>query len=233
MTKTPYNKYNKYNKYGQTSDAEFFTVEAYKLARTNIALSIIKQGCKRIVFTSSMASEGKTTTSCNIAAAFSKHLNTKTIIVDCDLRKLTVSKFFKLKNNPGLTNCLSGMCELDEVIQTVPGTNLDVLTGGILPPNPSELLASKEFAAVLDELSKRYDYVILDTPPINIVSDALPVAEKADGVVMVVYEERSNYVDLDKAVETLKRCDAKILGFILNGSRKREKTNRKIKSYRR
>lgn len=225
--KAPYTKYNR------SDDAEFFTVEAYKLARTNIALSIIKQGCKKIVFTSSVPSEGKTTTSCNIAAAFSKQINTKTIIVDCDLRKPSVSKFFKIKNNPGLTNCLSGMSSLDEVIQTVPGTNLSVVTAGIIPPNPSELLASKAFEEVLEELSKNFDYVILDTPPVNIVSDVLHVAEKADGVVIVTYEEKSNYVEIDKAVESLKRCDTKILGFILNGSRKKEKKNRKIKSYRR
>lgn len=230
--KTPYSK-NNYSKYNRAGDAEFFTVEAYKLARTNISLSIIKEGCKKIVFTSSMAGEGKTTTSCNIAAAFSKHLNTKTIIVDCDLRKPSVSKFFKIKNNPGLTNYLSGMNTLDEVIQVVPGTNLSVITAGIIPPNPSELLASKMFANFLDELAKKYDYVIIDTPPINIVSDVLPVAEKSDGVVIVAYEDRSSYVDLDKAVENLKRCEAKILGFILNGSRKREKKNRKISSYRR
>lgn len=230
--KTPYSKKAE-NKYYHSGDAEFFTVEAYKIARTNISLSIIKEGCKKIVFTSAMASEGKTTTSCNIAAAFSKHLNTKTIIVDCDLRKPSVSKFFNVKNNPGLTNCLSGMNSLDEVIQTVPGTNLSVITAGIIPPNPSELLASKVFGDVLDELSKRYDYIIIDTPPVNIVSDVLPVAEKADGVVIVAYEDVSNYSDLDKAVENLKRCEAKILGFILNGSRKREKKNRKISSYRR
>lgn len=226
ISKTPYSKYN------NSGDAEFFTVEAYKIARTNISLSIIKQGCKRVVFTSSVPSEGKTTTACNIAAAFSKHLNTKTVIVDCDLRKPTVAKFFKIKNNPGLTNYLGGMSELDSVIQQVPNTNLSVITAGIIPPNPSELLASEAFSKFLDEISNRFDYVILDTPPINIVVDALPVAEKADGVVIVAYEERSNYVELDKAVETLKRCEAKILGFILNGSRKKEKNNRKIKSYR-
>ena len=97
------------NKYNRSGNADFFTVEAYKLARTNIALSIFKQGCKKIVFTSAVPGEGKTTTSCNIAAAFSKHLDTKTVIIDCDLRKPTVSKFFNLKNTPGLTNYLSGM----------------------------------------------------------------------------------------------------------------------------
>ncbi len=220
------------NKYNYSGNAEFFTVEAYKLARTNIALSIIKQGCKRIVFTSAVAGEGKTTTSCNIAAAFSKQLNTKTLIVDCDLRKPTVGKFFNLKNTPGMSNYLSGMCTLDEIIQTVPNTNLSVICSGIIPPNPSELLSSDEFSKLMDVLSERFDYIILDTPPVNIVADVLPVAERSDGVVIVAYEDRSNYVEIDKAIESLRRCDVKILGFILNGSRKKEKNNRKIKSYR-
>lgn len=222
--------YTKY--YNRAKNSEFFTVEAYKLARTNISLSLIKQGCKKIVFTSSMAAEGKTTTACNIAAAFSMQLNTKTLIIDCDLRKPSVGKFFGVKNNPGLTNCLSGMCSLDEIIQVVPNTNLSVVCSGIIPPNPSELLASKAFDAVLEELSQKFDYIIIDTPPINIVSDVLHIVEKADGVVVVAYEERSNYVELDRAVDTLKRCGAKILGFILNGSRIREKKYRAIKSYR-
>lgn len=225
-TQKPYSKYNK------AGNAEFFTVEAYKLARTNISLSLIKEGCKKIVFTSSVPGEGKTTTSCNIAAAFSKQINTKTLVIDCDLRKPTVGKFFGLKNNPGLTNCLSGMCSLDDVIQVVPNTNLSVICSGIIPPNPSELLASKQFATILDELSTRFDYIILDTPPVNIVADVLPVVEQADGVVIVAYEDRSNYSELDKAISSLNCCNAKILGFILNGSRKKEKKNRKIKSYR-
>ncbi len=220
------------DKYNRVGNAEFFTVEAYKLARTNIALSVIKQGCKKIAFTSSVSGEGKTTTSCNTAAAFSKHLNCRTLIIDCDLRKPTVGKFFNIKNNPGLTNVLSGMCTLEEAIQIVPNTNLSVLCSGIVPPNPSELLSSKEFSELLDTLSERFDYIILDTPPVNIVVDSIPVIENSDGVVIVAYEERSNYVDLDKAVETLKRCNTKIIGFILNGSRQKEKQNRRIRSYR-
>ncbi|MBE7092347.1 MAG: CpsD/CapB family tyrosine-protein kinase [Clostridiales bacterium] len=228
-----YVKYSKYgNKYNRQGNVEFFTVEAYKIARTNIALSVIKSGCKKIAFTSSVAGEGKTTTSCNIAAAFSKHLNCRTLLIDCDLRKPTVGKFFNIKNTPGLTNVLSGMCTIEEAIQIVPNTNLSVICSGIVPPNPSELLSSSEFYSLVDKLSENYDYIIFDTPPVNIVVDAIPVIEKADGVVIVTYEEHSNYVELDKAVETLNRCGSKILGFVLNGSRTKEKHNRKLRTYR-
>ena len=218
--------------YSGANDTEFFTVEAYKLARTNIALSIIKQGCKKVVITSANAHEGKTTTSCNVAAAFSKHINCRTIIIDCDLRKPTVAKFFKLRNNPGLTNYLSGLATLDEIIQVVPNTSLSVITSGIIPPNPSELLSSDEFKKLVDELSQSYDYIIFDTTPLNVVVDAVPVAQLADGVVFVVYEGRTSVKELDKTVDIIKRSGSKIIGFILNGSRKKENNGRYYKSYK-
>mgnify|MGYP003441886018 FL=1 len=124
------------------------------------------------------------------------------------------------------------MNSLEEIIQIVPNTNLSVICAGIVPPNPSELLSSVEFEKLIDELSEKYDYIIFDTPPVNIVVDAIPVIEKTDGVVVVTYEEHSNYVELDKAIETLNRCNVKILGFVLNGSKNKEKNNRKLRSYR-
>lgn len=226
-------KYSKYaDKANRQTNAEFFTVEAYKLARTNIALSVIKSGCKKIAFTSSVAGEGKTTTSCNIAAAFSKHLNCRTLLIDCDLRKPTVGNFFDLNNTPGLTNYLSGMCSIEEAIQVVPNTNLSVICSGIIPPNPSELLSSVAFSNLVDNLCEKYDYIIFDTPPINIVVDAIPVVEKSDGVVIVALKERSNYIEVDKAVETLKRCGAKIIGFILNGSSNKKRHDNRLRTYR-
>ena len=214
------------------ANADFYTVEAYKLARTNISLSIIKQGCKKILFTSALSGEGKTTTSCNVAAAFSKKLNTKVLVIDCDLRKPTVAKFFGIKNVPGVTNYLGGMVEIDDIIQNVPNTELYVIPSGIIPPNPSELLASEEFKKLVSELEKRFDYIIFDSTPINVVSDCLHLTELVDGVVLVAYENVSNYAELDKAVETFKRCDTKILGFILTGSKNKEKINRKEIKYR-
>lgn len=201
----------------QSSD--FFTVEAYKLARTNISLSVFKQGCKCILFTSAQANEGKTTTVCNIAAAFSKQVNTSVLLIDCDLRKPSVSKFFRLNNAPGVTNYLSGMCGLNEIIQRVPNTELSVITAGLIPPNPSELLSSEAFSKMLDKLSGEFDYILIDTSPVNVVVDAVPVAKVCDGTVLVVYENKTNYQELDKAVDSLKRVGAHILGFVLNASK--------------
>ncbi len=223
---------NKNNNKGYvTGGGGFATVEAYKLARTNISLSIIKQGCKRVLITSSVAGEGKTTTACNIAAAFSKQVNSRTIIIDCDLRKPTVSKFFRLKSAKGLTNYLVGMCTLDEIIQTVPGTELSVISSGIIPPNPSELLSSQAFADMLDELSLRFDYIIIDTPPVNIVVDAIPVIQLVDGVVLVAYQNKSTFTELDKAVDSVKQHYGKLIGIVLNGKRFKSKKTQ-YKPYR-
>ncbi|MBP5662531.1 MAG: CpsD/CapB family tyrosine-protein kinase [Clostridia bacterium] len=210
------------NKDGKSTGSNFYTVEAYKLARTNIALSVIKQGCKRVMFTSAVANEGKTTTTCNVAAAFSKQMNNRVLLMDCDLRKPSVAKFFRLKNTPGITNYLSGMCGLEDIIQVVPGTNLSVVCAGLIPPNPSELLESQSFSDMLDILSERFDYILIDTTPVNVVVDALPLAKKVDGVAVITFAERSNYVELDKAIESLKRFDAKIIGFIMNGGKIRQ-----------
>ena len=208
----------------KSQSSDFLTVEAYKLARTNISLSVFKQGCKRILFTSAQANEGKTTTVCNIAAAFSKQVNTRVLLIDCDLRKPSVSKFFRLSNVPGVTNYLSGMCELDAIIQNVPNTELSVITAGLIPPNPSELLTSAAFSQMLDMLSTQFDYILIDTSPVNVVVDAVPVAKQCDGTVLVVYENKTNYQDLDRAVQSLKRVDAHILGFVLNASRLNNKS---------
>ena len=213
----------KKNKKMSDSSVNFITVEAYKIARMNIALSVAKKGCKKIIITSALAHVGKTTTSCNIAAVFSKQINSRVLLIDCDLRKPDVAKFFKIKNTPGLTNYLSGMAELNEIIQKVPNTNLSVICGGVISPNPSELLTSDRFFELLEMLEEDYDYIIIDTPPINVVADALALISHADGVVLVAYEKRSDRNEIDKAVENLKRFNAKILGFILNGSRLYEK----------
>lgn len=208
---------------GRNSATNFFTVEAYKIARTNIALSVIKQGCKKILITSSVANEGKTTTACNIAAAFSKQLNTRVLLVDCDLRKPDVARFFKIKNTPGLTNYLGGLCSLEETIKTVPNTNLSVLCAGLISPNPSELLASNAFAELVEKLSQNYDYILFDAPPLAVVIDALPLVKLVDGTVLVAFENHSSYKEMDKTVELLKRYDSKIVGFVLNGSATNEK----------
>lgn len=198
------------------NNSELFVVqEAYKAIRTNIILSVIKDGCKKIVITSSLQAEGKSTTSVNIAISLAQAFN-KVLFIDCDLRLSKVHKAFGISRDPGITNILSGLATIDESIQATKFENLYVIPAGISAPNPSEMLASPKMQHMLEKLEEKFDYIIMDTPPINIVSDALPLAKIADGVVFVVRRKISTYTEVDKALKSLKFIDAKILGLILN-----------------
>ena len=203
---------------GEISRAlNFQTTEAYKKARTNIVYSIVKKGCKKIIFTSSFKSEGKTTTAINVALALSQQVDTKVLVIDCDLRRPTVHTVMGLNSKKGLVNYLNDECKLEEVITKSENENLDFITFGAIPPNPSELLASGNMADMIHELEKEYDYIIFDTPPVNMVVDIVPLIEFSDGVVFVVKNNDTTYPEFNRAVDLLKRNNGKILGIIING----------------
>lgn len=198
------------------NNSELFGVqEAYKAIRTNIILSIIKDGCKKIVVTSPLQAEGKSTTSVNIAISLAQAFN-KVLFIDCDLRLSKVHKAFGIARDPGVTNILSGLATIEESIQATKFENLFVIPAGISAPNPSEMLASVKMQQLISKLEESFDYIIMDTPPINIVSDAMPLAKLADGVVVVVRRKISTYTELDKTLKALRFIDSKILGLILN-----------------
>lgn len=203
---------------GEISRAlNFQTTEAYKKARTNIVYSIVKKGCKKIIFTSSFKSEGKTTTAINVALALSQQVDTKVLVIDCDLRRPTVHTVMGLNSKKGLVNYLNDECKLEEVITKSENENLDFITFGAIPPNPSELLASGNMADMIRELEKGYDYIIFDTPPVNMVVDIVPLIEFSDGVVFVVKNNDTTYPEFNRAIDLLKRNNGKILGIIING----------------
>lgn len=203
---------------GEISRAlNFQTTEAYKKARTNIVYSIVKKGCKKIIFTSSFKSEGKTTTAINVALALSQQVDTKVLVIDCDLRRPTVHTVMGLDSKKGLVNYLNDECNLEEVVTKSENKNLDFITFGAIPPNPSELLASGNMADMIFELEKDYDYIIFDTPPVNMVVDIVPLIEFSDGVVFVVKNNDTTYPEFNRAVDLLKRNNGKILGIIING----------------
>lgn len=206
----------------------FAVQEAYKTIRTNIFLSVIKEGCKRIVITSSLPSEGKTTTSLNLAISMAQAYM-KVLLIDCDLRKSKVHKVLNVPNVPGLTNVISGMEKCDVAIRETKYAGLHVLTAGLQVPNPSEILASEYMSKLLDELSHNYDYILLDSPPLNIVADALPLARISDGVVLVVKQNQTTHNDLKKAIDSLNFIEAKIFGIVMNGV---EETSKKYYKYK-
>ena len=200
----------------------FRVVEAYKTLRTNILFSIpaVEGRAKRFMFTSANPGEGKSTVSANTAITFAQQTDTKVLLVDADLRKATAHKYFKLSSKKGLSNFLAGQNELDDCIQKVPEVeNLYLMASGLLPPNPAELLAGKQMDVLFEELDKRFDVVIVDTPPVNVVADALSVCRFADGVTIVATDNKTSYSEVQDAVKQLKIANAKILGIVLNRAR--------------
>lgn len=203
--------------------------EAYKTARTNIAYSIIKKGCKKIAFTSSSKGEGKTVTAINVASALAQQVDTKVLVIECDLRRPQVHTAFKLSPTPGLTNFLNNECTYEDMLRDTRVNNLKAVCYGAVPPNPSELLASDAMADFIKQMEKEYDYIIFDTPPIGVVIDAMPMIKTADGVVVVVKNNSTTYPQLNKTLDTLQRAGGKTLGIIINKVKPSE--HKKYKKY--
>ena len=197
----------------------FVITEAYKSMRTNIMFSVAgdENECKRIIVTSAVPGDGKTTTCLNTAITFAQ-TGARVIIIDCDLRKPRIHKYLGLDRKNGLSGVLSGFIKVEEAINKQVRGTLDCITSGPLPPNPAELLASERMGALLDKLSAEYDYIFLDTPPVTVVTDACTMSKFVSGVVLVVRHNYTQHQGVADAVEKLNFADAKILGFAMNDS---------------
>ncbi|MDO5392458.1 MAG: CpsD/CapB family tyrosine-protein kinase [Eubacteriales bacterium] len=199
------------------AELSFAASEAYKLLRTNLIFSFPKEDeCRVIGITSSIRGEGKSTTALNLAYALAE-ADKKVLLMELDMRLPTVARCLSLAQRPGLSNFLVGLNKVAEVLQKSGiHENLSVITAGDIPPNPSELLESKEMDMMIDILKKSFDFILLDLPPVNAVSDALIVSKLTNGMVMVVRQNYSNSRELNEAMRQMKIVDAKILGFVMN-----------------
>lgn len=193
----------------------FYITESYKSIRTNITFSLSTMERKVFAVSSSNPGEGKSTTSANIAIALAQS-NNKVLLIDADMRKSMQHKIFSLKNKKGLSSAISKMHKLDDCIQKNVIRNLDVLTAGPVPPNPSELLAFKYMDEIINKLCEQYDIIIIDTPPINIVTDALELAKNISGIIMVLHYGKTTNDEIDTAFKKLEFAHMNVLGFILN-----------------
>ena len=193
----------------------FYVVEAYKTLRTNLMFSLPVDQKRVILITSAGAGEGKTTSSLNTAITFAA-TGAKVCLVDCDLRCPNVARLCGEKGSPGLTNVLIKMNTLDEAIRKSKFENLDILYSGEISPNPSELLASDGMKEVLETLAERYEYVFIDTPPVNVVTDASVLVPSSNGVLLVTNQQTTAKSDLTRAINQLSFVKAKILGILLN-----------------
>lgn len=202
--------------------------ESYKAIRTNIILSVVKEGCKKIVIAGDVAGVGKTTTAANLATSLAQ-TDKRVLLIDADLRKPNIYDTMNFANNPGLTNILTGLSTFEEVVNETAYPNLQVICAGILVPNPAELLACGEMVQFIEMIEEKYDYILFDTPPINVVADALPLIQISDGAVMVVRQNYSTYPNIDNAMQRIKLINGKVLGFIFNDVT--EETNSKYAKY--
>lgn len=196
-------------------DSRFDIKEAYNELRTNITFLIPKKECKTICVTSAVASEGKSTTSVNNAITFAR-AGKKVLLIDCDLRKPNVYRILNIKNDKGISEVLVSEAEIKNVIHKNVFENMDVITSGVIPPNPVELLSSERMSQVISELSQNYDYIFIDAPPIAIVTDAALISNFTDGVIIVVRQNVAERKMILDAVKKLEFVGAKILGFVLN-----------------
>lgn len=189
--------------------------EAYRTLRTNIQFSSFDEKVKTVVVTSSGPGEGKTTTSSNLASVMAQGGH-KTILIDCDLRKPKVHKVFGISNQVGLSNLLIGETEFEAAMHKTEVDNLYVLPAGIRPPNPAELLASEKMKSFINSLKDKYEYIILDTPPVLMVTDAQILSQYSDGCLLVISSNEAQREAAMRAKELLTKVGAKILGVVLN-----------------
>lgn len=203
----------------------FQVIESYKQLRTNVMFAMSAKDVNVVEFSSSFPGEGKSITSANMAIAMAQ-TGAKVLLIDCDLRKSVQHKVFKVSNKVGLSSILGKMATLEDVVHKSVAENLDLITGGPLPPNPSELIASKHMEEFIGKVKEVYDYVIIDTPPINIVSDALELSQYTGGLVLVTRQGITTYDDVKSSLQSAKFLNVNILGLIINGVKEE-----KFKSY--
>lgn len=194
----------------------FNITESYKTMRTNLIFSLSTSDKKIITVSSSLPGDGKSTIAANLAIALSQLDGNKVLIIDADMRKPVMHRLFNVKNNVGIAEYLGKMNQKSECIQKSSVPNLYIIPSGSLPPNPSELLGSEQMANLLSEVSKEYDYILIDMPPVNIVSDPLTIGGKISGMVVVTHYGKTTYDDIDELMRKVQTSDTKILGLVLN-----------------
>lgn len=190
--------------------------EAYRGVRTNIQFADINNPPKTILITSSSTKEGKSTTTANLAVTFTQS-GSRTLIIDCDMRRPTMHNFFDIEKEKGLSNVLINEIKFEEAVSATAIPNLFLLNSGDIPPNPAELAASQQMKALLRKAREAYDYVIIDSPPIIAVTDALILSTEADGVILTVFSGAVNKNEVLKSVSLLENVKAKVLGVLING----------------
>ncbi|WP_444541729.1 polysaccharide biosynthesis tyrosine autokinase [Arthrobacter liuii] len=189
--------------------------ESFRQLRTNLQFANVSGQARTVLVTSSLPGEGKSTTATNLAIALAQS-GQSVCIVDADLRRPMVAEYLGLERSAGLTTALLGQADVDDLLQPWGDDSLYVLTSGVTPPNPSELLGSQAMKATLARLEGHFDTVVIDAPPLLPVTDAAVLAQYVGGVVLVVGSKKLRKNELEKAFKALELVDANLLGAVLN-----------------
>lgn len=223
-----------YKAYLLNEETPFIITEAFRNLKATLSVSVpkTKEGGISMVLTSSYPEEGKTTISSNLAYMFAQS-DAKVVIVDADIRKGRVARLFKLENKaPGLSDLISGLATLDEVLQASKiNENLYVIPCGTKSPKPYELLESETMKEINEQLKARFDYVFYDTPPVLVVPDVIALAPKTEGVILVTRYLSTHVSDIEKSLNALKFAKVNILGTIVNDYRESDKKSRSKYDY--
>ena len=198
---------------------EFTAIEQYKILRTNLDFTLPEDvKCPIIGVTSSMRGEGKSTTAVNLSYVLAEK-GSPVILIDGDLRIPSIAKKMRIDSSPGLTDLLMGHGAHMPDFRSALLDNWFILPSGDIPPNPSELLGSRRMEYILKNLRESFDYIIIDLPPVNIVTDALSIASLITGMVVVVREDYTEKKELERCFRQLQLSNVNVLGCILNESK--------------
>ncbi|MEB6284941.1 polysaccharide biosynthesis tyrosine autokinase [Staphylococcus haemolyticus] len=200
------------------------TSEKFRGIRSNIMFSGANEEIKSIIITSEKPAAGKSIISANIAISYAQ-AGFKTLIIDGDMRKPTQQYNFETANYDGLSNLIIGKSDFDKAIRSTRVENLDLLTSGPVPPNPSELVASDRFKEIYNQLMDMYDFILIDTPPVTFVTDAQVFLQLVKDCVMIIDTEKNNKNEIKKAKQLIEQADGHIIGAVLNKTERDKSSN--------
>lgn len=197
-----------------TQDSPFAIKEAFNSIRTKLIFTGKGEKCPVFAVSSSLASDGKSTVSVSLAISIAM-AEQRVLLIDADMRKPSVHRYFGIECRNGLSEYLAGL-NSEIKLRKTDVENLSVLTAGQIPPNPAELLGSKQMDALLDYARQHFDFVIIDTPPVNVVTDSTVIADKITGYLIVVQSGKNHMQDVADAVQSIEEMNGNIVGIILN-----------------
>lgn len=208
-------------------DANFSMTEAFNALAVNVTNIIPGGETKLVCVTSAKPGEGKTTVSANLATTLAQN-GAKVLVVDVDLRRPSLHKQFGLERGLGLVDVLVCKAKFEDVVihSSNPGLNVDIVTAGMSTPAPVRLLTSEEFNKFIESVKGKYDWVVLDSSPVNLIADALVVVPKANGAVLVVDTTKTDYTDINRVLDSIRGAKGTVLGIVMN------KVEQKSREYR-